>query len=278
MTIAISGASGFVGQYISKYFTKMNHIVIPIPRSALKDSLQLDTLIADANVVINLSGANIVQRWSEKYKKVLWDSRIDSTKAIVNAMNNNDKEQVLISTSAIGIYKNNILNNEDKYQYADSYLSKLCQAWESEAKQVTKRLVIFRFSVILGHGGALKKMLLPFKLGLGGIIGDGKQPFSFVHIEDLARAYEHVIESTECTGVYNLSTPNPVDNKTLTETLAKQLHRPAFIPLPTFVVKLIFGEGAQILTHGQQVYPKRLLACGYAFKYPTIKSVLENIG
>ncbi len=277
MTIAISGASGFVGQYLSKYFTAMSHIVIPIPRNTLRDSHLLATLISDVDVVINLSGANIVQRWSEKYKKILWDSRIDSTKAIVNAMNNNDSEQVLISTSAIGIYKNNISNDEDKYQYADSYLSKMCQAWESEAKQVTKRLVIFRFSVILGHGGALKKMLLPFKIGLGGIIGNGKQPFSFIHIEDLARAYEHVMESTECTGVYNLSTPNPVDNKILTETLASQLHRPAVIPLSTFVVKLIFGEGAQILTHGQQVYPKRLLACKYTFKYPTIKMALGDL-
>jgi len=277
MIIAISGASGFVGQYLMQYFTQLGDTVRVIPRKILQDTHSLNLLIEDADVVINLAGANIVQRWSDKYKKILWNSRVESTKAIVNAMNSNDRKQLLISTSAIGIYENNILCDEEDYRYGESYLSQLCQAWEAEAKKTAKRLVIFRFSVILGNGGALKKMLLPFRFGLGGIIGDGYQPFSFIHIEDLSRAYKHVIEQNKCKGVYNLCTPHAIDNKDLTKTLAKQLRRPAFIPLPTFIVKIIFGEGSQILTEGQKVYPKRLLACGYTFKYPTIAKSLENL-
>ncbi len=277
MTIAIAGASGFVGTYLMHYLNTQDNTMIAIPRDTLQDSHRLNILISDVDVVINLSGANIVQRWSKTYKKILWDSRIESTKAIVNAMNANNKEQLLISTSAIGIYENDVLCDEEEYHYGTSYLALLCQAWEDEASKVSKRLAIFRFSVILGEGGALKKMLLPFKLGLGGIIGDGKQPFSFIHIEDLARAYKHVIDSSEERGVYNLCTPNPINNKAFTVALARKLHRPAFIPLPKFVLKMIFGEGAKVLTDGQEVYPKRLLEVGYVFKYPTIEESLENL-
>jgi len=130
---------------------------------------------------------------------------------------------------------------------------------------------------VLGNGGALAKMLTPFNLGLGGKIGDGKQPFSYIHIEDLARAYEYLITHDRLEGIFNLTTPYPTTNADFTTLLAKKLDKPAFIPLSTFMLKLIFGEGAQVLTNGQMVYPKRLLESGFEFQYRDVDSVLSDL-
>jgi hypothetical protein len=195
----------------------------------------------------------------------------------VKAINTNKKEQLFISTSAIGIYANDTLCDEEQYSYGNGFLAHLCQDWEYEAKKVQKRMAIFRFSIIMGHGGALKKMLLPFKLGLGGKIGSGKQAFSYIHIEDLARAYEWLISQKNLEGIFNLSTPHHTINEKFTKVLAEKLHRPSFFTVPAFILKIIFGEGAQILLSGQRVYPKRLLECGFRFCFPTVKSVLDDL-
>ena len=277
MIVAISGASGFVGQYLQSYFTNKKYEVVILERGLLTNTTKLNEIISNVDVIINLSGANIIQKWTKKHKDILYTSRIETTKALVNAINNTNKEQLFISTSAIGIYANNILCDEEKYTYGDTFLSKLCEAWELEANKVTKRIAIFRLSVILGHGGALHKILLPFKLGLGGVIGDGKQAFSYIHIDDLARAYDYMIHHKQLNGIFNLSTPFAITNKEFTKELSSKLHRPAFIPLPVFILKLIFGEGSQVLTDGQKVYPKRLLEHGFKFNYPKINSVLDDL-
>ena len=139
------------------------------------------------------------------------------------------------------------------------------------------RVVIFRFGVVLGReGGALKKMLVPFKAGLGGTIGDGSQPFSWVHIDDLIRAYDKVIHDTSCEGTYNLTAPKSTTNKGLTQALSKALHKPAMLQVPRFVLRLQLGEGAQVLIQGQSVIPRRLLDSGFQFKFSDIDSAVKD--
>ena len=277
MRIAISGASGFVGSYLQHYFQNKGYKVIGIQRSILSDEKGLEKIISEVDVIINLAGANIIQRWTTKYKKLMYDSRIDTTKALVKAINTNKKEQLFISTSAIGIYANDTLCDEEQYSYGNGFLAHLCQDWEHEAKKVQKRMAIFRFSIIMGDGGALKKMLLPFKLGLGGKIGSGEQPFSYIHIKDLARVYELLIKQQSLEGIFNLSSPNPSTNGEFSSVLARKLHRPSFFLVPAFILKLIFGEGAQVLLNGQCIYPKRLLENGFNFNFPTVESVLDDL-
>jgi uncharacterized protein (TIGR01777 family) len=276
MKVAISGASGFVGSYLSSYLSKEGYEVVAISKDDYQDIDILSSKVLESDIVLNLAGANIMQRWSEEYRKILYGSRIDTTKKIVKIINQSDKDIYLISTSAIGIYEDNIEQDEDNFTYANSFLSKICQDWESEARESKGKVAIFRFGVILGIGGALKKMLTPFKLGVGGKIADGRQPFSYIHIEDLARAYEFAIKY-RLEGAFNLVTPNPVTNSIFTKALGKVLHRPTIIPLPATILKLIFGEGATILTNGQRVLPKRLLNSGFKFKYGHIDDILKDL-
>ena len=277
MVLALTGSSGFVGSYLKDYFSSKGYEIILINRKDFQQTNQLEEKISKADVVINLVGANIIQRWTNEYKNILYHSRIDNTKKIVTAINNNSKNQLLISTSAIGIYSDNVLNDEENFTYGDTYLTHICKDWENEANKANARVAIFRFGVVLGNGGALNKMLIPFKLGLGGKIGDGKQPFSYIHILDLARAYEFLIQKKELEGVFNLSTPYSVTNNKLTQILSNILNRPAFLPLPTFMVKLIFAEGASVLTNGQNVYPKRLINKGFKFNFEKIEDVLTDL-
>ncbi|WP_428026914.1 TIGR01777 family oxidoreductase [Arcobacter sp.] len=279
-TIAITGASGFVGNSLIKFFTNLNYKVIPIKRETLSDKAKLEELLNSSDILINLSGANIINRWSESYKKLLYSSRIDTTQKLVSAIKNiANPPKIFISTSAVGIYDNKSTYDE-KGTFSNDFLSTLCQDWEKEAlkaKSEKTKVSIFRFGIVLGQdGGALQKMITPFKLGLGGVIGSGKQAFSFIHIEDLLEAYKFVIENSY-EDTFNLTAPIPTTNKGLTLALGKTLKRPTILPLPEFVLNLIFSEGAKVLTDGQSVVPKRLLDLGYKFKYKTIEETIENL-
>ncbi|MDY3204076.1 MAG: TIGR01777 family oxidoreductase [Arcobacter sp.] len=279
-TIAISGASGFVGTSLTKFFSNVGYKVIPISREILNNNNKLEELLNTTDIVINLAGANIINRWSESYKKLLYSSRIDTTSKIVKAINSiSNKPKILISTSAVGIY-DNISTYDENGSFSNDFLSNLCQDWEKEAlkaKNETTKVAIFRFGIVLGQeGGALQKMITPFKLGLGGIIGSGKQAFSFVHIDDLLNAYKFVIENSH-EGIFNLTAPKPTTNKGLTLALGKTLKRPTILPVPEFVLKLIFSEGARVLTDGQSAIPKKLLDLGFEFKFKTIEETIENL-
>jgi len=278
MTIALCGSSGFIGHYLQVYFTQKNFHITLVNRDDFNSKPILSHKIKQADVIINLVGANVIGRWSKKYKTELYNSRIDNTKKIVDAINECDYEDKLfLSTSAIGIYSDDVLNDEENYTYGDTFLTHICKNWEQEALKAKCRVIVSRFGVVLGDGGALDKMLGAFKLGLGGKIADGSQAFSYVHIHDLARAYAFYIENKNLDGVFNLCTPNAITNNKLTSVLSKILNRPAFLPLPAFVLKMMFGEGACILTHGQNVYPKRLLESGFKFEYETIEAVLSDL-
>lgn len=276
-TIAITGASGFVGQNLIKFFTSKNHKVISIKREYLKDDKKLLEIVSSSDIIINLAGANIINRWTESYKELVYSSRINTTKALVKAINQSDtKPQLLISTSAIGVYDNKNTYDETA-PINDDFLGNLGKDWEAEAKKAQIPVSIFRFGIVLGkNGGALDKMLLPFKLGVGGVIGSGNQAFSFIHMEDLLKAYEYVIEKN-LDGIFNLVSPTPTTNKGLTKALGKYLHRPTVLPVPEFMLKLIFSEGAKILTDGQSVVPQNLLNSGFKFKYNNIDEAIEEL-
>ena len=279
-TIAISGASGFVGSSLNKYFSNLNYKVISISRDVLNNQEKLNEVISSSDIIINLAGANIINRWSESYKKLLYSSRIDTTSKIVNTINTiTNKPKLLISTSAVGIYDNKSTYDE-KGNYSNDFLSTLCQDWEKEAlkaKNESTKVSIFRFGIIMGKdGGALQKMITPFKLGVGGVIGSGNQAFSFIHIEDLLNAYKFVIEN-EYEEVFNLTAPVPTTNKGLTKALGKTLNRPTLFPVPEFVLNLIFSEGARVLTDGQSAIPQKLLDLGFEFKFKNIEDTIENL-
>ena len=279
-TIAITGASGFVGTSLTKYFSDLGYKIIPISREILNNKSKLEETLNSSEIVINLAGANIINRWSESYKKLLYSSRIDTTSKIVNAINSvQNKPKLLISTSAVGIYDNKTTYDENG-SFSNDFLSSLCQDWEKEAlkaKSETTKVSIFRFGIVLGRdGGALQKMITPFKLGLGGIIGSGKQAFSYIHIDDLMAAYKFVIQN-ECEEIFNLTAPVPTTNKGLTLALGKTLKRPTILPVPEFVLNLIFSEGARVLTDGQSAVPQKLLDLGFEFKFKTIEETIENL-
>ncbi len=279
-TIAITGASGFVGTSLTKYFSNLGYKIIAISRDILNNQEKLKDTLNQTDIVINLAGANIINRWSDSYKKLLYSSRIDTTSKIVNAINSiENKPKLLISTSAVGIYDNKSTHNENG-TFSNDFLSNLCQDWEKEALKAnneTTKVAIFRFGIVLGrNGGAFAKMITPFKLGLGGIIGSGNQAFSYIHIVDLLRAYQFVIEN-KFSGVFNLTAPKPTTNLLFTRALGKALRRPTIFPVPEFILKLIFSEGAKVLTDGQDVIPEKLLSLGFKFEYKNIEETLQAL-
>lgn len=278
-TVAITGANGFVGSQLSSFFGNLGYTILPITREDLSNTKKLEAKILQANIVINLAGANIVHRWSKAYKKELYDSRIETTSKIVSAIETlKDKPKLLISTSAVGIYDNQQTYDEYDAQYGNDFLANLCKDWEKEAKKASCRVVIFRFGIVLSPlAGALQKMLLPFKLGLGGPIGNGKQAFSFVHIKDLLRAFEFAINNDTLQDAYNLCATIPTTNMGLTQALGKTLHRPTFFKVPEFALKLQFGEGSKVLCDGQSAVPKRLEEAGFEFEFKTIEQTIGDL-
>ncbi|TLT07227.1 TIGR01777 family protein [Aliarcobacter thereius] len=279
-TILISGGSGFVGQSLLQFFENHNYKVNILSREALNDIEKLDEIIEKSEVIINLSGANIINRWSKKYKEILYKSRINTTKTLVESIKRvENKPKLFISTSAVGIYDNKAKYDENG-SFSNDFLSKLCQDWEKEAQKAKNnitKVAIFRLAIVLGEdGGAFKKMITPFKFGLGGVIGSGKQYFPYIHIEDLLSAYKFVIQN-KFDGTFNLLAPNITTNYEFTKTLGKVLNRPTIFPIPEFILKIIFSEGAKVLSDGQNVVPKRLLNLGFEFKYKNIYETLKNL-
>ncbi len=281
MNILISGSTGLVGQRLKEVLLTKGHKVSGIGRADFSGPEEsLNAKVGQADVVINLSGAPIVARWTESYKKEIMESRILTTRWLVKAMKSATAWRGLyISASAVGIYPEGDVFTEGNARFGNDFLAEVCKAWEAEAIKARPlaKVAVFRLGIVLsGEGGALKKMLLPFKLGLGGPIASGKQGFSWIHIDDLVNAYLFVIEK-QLDGVFNLTAPNPTDNSGYTLAFGKVLHRPVFIPIPSFALRLIFGEGATMLTGGQKVLPGRLLNEGFVFGFPEIEAALQDL-
>ena len=280
--IVLTGASGFVGTHLSKALSAAGWRVMALSRVELAMApASLAAIMHGAAAVINLAGAPVIARWSEAYKKKMRQSRVDLTRNLVQAMAEMESPpSVFVSTSAVGYYASHCTHSEKKGIMGEGFLPDLAHAWETEALQAEElniRTVIFRFAVVLGRdGGALKKMLLPFKLGLGGIIGDGKQAFSWIHIHDLLKAHFAALNNVSFQGIYNMTAPKPSTNYQFTKTLGKVLGRPTILPVPTFMLKIVFGEGASILSDGQAAVPKRLLENGFVFDFPDLEGALRN--
>jgi uncharacterized protein (TIGR01777 family) len=267
LKVAIIGGTGFIGSNLTKNFN--NPMII-----SSKNFNDIEK-IKNYDVVINLAGKPIVKRWSESYKKELFTSRIDVTKKIVEIINDSNVQH-FISTSAIGFYKNPCICDENS-KSGDGFLSKLAIAWENEALKCNKPTTIFRYGVVLGdNGGALKEMLFPFKMGIGGVIGNGKQKFSWIDIKDVINIYKFVIEN-QIEGILNISSPNSVTNYEFTKTLGKVLNRITILPMPKFFLNLIFGEASTVLLADQDMKPKRLVELGYNFKYKYLEDSLRSL-
>lgn len=270
MRVAMTGASGFVGTALQKIFKDVVYIHRNDSEEVILQKLQ------GVDAVINLAGAPIIKRWDDVYKKVLISSRVDTSRTLVNAINKSDVKH-LVSTSAIGIYPDDKPCDETCQERADDFLGELAQKWEEVALTCEKPTTILRFGVVLGKdGGALKQMLTPFRLGVGGVIGDGKAIMSWITIDDLVNIHKFVLDRG-LAGVFNATAPNPVSNRVLTKALGKALHRPTVLPIPEFALKIMYGEAAGVLTGSKEVYPKALLDAGYEFLQPDIESAFKAV-
>lgn len=292
----ITGGTGLIGSALCKHLINQDHQVTVLSRTPKKvtskcgqqvkgikylTEISTDTQI---DIVINLAGEPIADsRWTKKRKAVLEMSRIDLTRNLVDWLNHRQKKpECLISGSAIGWYGdrgNSILTEQSSYH--DEYTHQLCDAWEREAlhaKQHGIRVCIARTGLVLASkGGFLQKMLLPFKLGLGGRLGDGQQFMSWIHISDMVNFLEFLALNVQLEGIFNACSPSPVTNRTFTQTLAQQLHRPAFLPLPAWILNIILGEMSCLLLKGQRALPKKAQAMGFQFHYTDFNVALPNI-
>lgn len=294
MRIAISGSSGLIGSALVKEFTAQGHSVIRLVRNKtkiteqeiffdLENGLVEQEKLENLAAVIHLAGEGIANKtWSKKQKEKLALSRILGTRTLIGAINNlKYPPQLVITASAIGYYGN---RDEEELDESSSkglgFLAELAQNWENEANNLNKniRLINLRFGLVLSKkGGALKKMLLPFKFGLGGKLGSGKQYMSWVAIEDVVSAFSFFLENKSISGPVNLVSPNPVTNAIFTKNLANALKRPSFFHVPAWALKLFLGEMAdELLLSSQRVVPKKLLNAGFKFKHDLLDRYLKQ--
>lgn len=296
MNIMITGSSGFVGYNLARYFMDAGHNVIgvdsvvnpKIEKNGLFHLIATNTTrpgrwqesVKNADVVINLAGKNIFNRWNKHSKKLMYDSRVMTTRHLVDALSHN-KEIVFISASAVGYYGNRwdlILDENDSS--GDDFLARLCVDWEAEAvksKEKGARVIFSRFGVVLGkNGGALSKMIPAYRMFAGGPLGDGMQWFSWIHIKDLIDAIQYIIDHPDMEGPVNFCAPQPVRNTDFSKALAKKLNRPSFLRIPAFMLRIAAGELGDVALYSQRGYPEKLLSFGYQFKYPEIEGALSN--
>lgn len=283
MKIAISGSTGFIGKYLAQSFTSRGMTVIPLLHYMFLSSSNtaLTKALCGCDMVINLAGTPINCRWNKQNKERILQSRVHTTRKLVSAINSlEEKPYLFISVSAVGIYPSYGIYTESNSDRDEGFLGTVCYRWENEARKVAPetRLVISRLGVVLGSdGGALPKMLQPFKYYVGGKVSSGKQGFSWIHIEDLACAMRFIMHNPELSGVINLVAPQPVTNREFAAEAAHCLHRPCWLTVPALLFKLLYGDGHIVVTSGQHVFPLRLLTAGYDFRYPTIKKALNNL-
>jgi len=281
-TIVVTGATGFVGRKLClELFLKGYELkilcrstdkaknIVPLPAEFISwngyEPLSSE-IFEGAAGVIHLAGESIASgRWTKKRKEAILKSRTVTTEIICEAINKcQTPPPVLVGASAVGIY-------------GEGFLAEVCKAWENSYQSFKGRLTIVRTGVVLGHGGALEKMLLPFRLGGGGKLGDGKQWMSWIHIDDLVKIYIHALENSSTPEIVDGVSPEPVTNKEFTKILTKTLGVPAIIPVPKFGLKLIFGEMSSVLLDSQKVNADSLLNQNFTYSYNTLESALNSL-
>ena len=305
MHIIIAGGSGLIGRELTYAFVIDGNDVTILSRNPekVKDIpdgvkiLQWDARnvqdwgneIPHTDVVINLVGENLSgkglfpSRWTKERKELLLRSRVDAGKVLAKAIKVSDKKPaIFIQASGIGTYGTNpekIFTEESKV--GDDFLANLCKEWEASSESVEVfgvRRVVVRFGVVLStNGGALRPLLFPYKLYIGGPIGNGQQVHSWIDIIDVVNAIQFLIDHDYARGVFNLSSPNPVTNNEFGKAISMVMRRPHYLPIPGFVMHLAFGEVADMVLKGQRVLPKKLLDGGYIFKYPTLVNALNEL-
>lgn len=284
LKIKITGASGYLGNLISNELTKKGYQVSGIKRELLyTDITTLKNEIAACDVLINLAGVPILKRWTNKNKNHIYESRVQTTKNLVKAINSlpqTAQPKKFISASAIGIYKAGETHDENSQNFDVGFVGKVVKDWENASVNLPLNVQrnILRIGLVLGKKAkTITNLLLPFKLGLGGTIGNGKQAFPFIHEKDLVRAFIWAIEDFAEDGTFNLVVPQKITNKDFTKTLAKVLKRPTIFSIPAFILKIVLGEAAVLLTEAPEVKPKKLIDAGFTFEYSTIEETIAEI-
>jgi uncharacterized protein (TIGR01777 family) len=297
MKILITGGSGFVGSNLARFLLDQGQQVKAVGRSEPPHRfdpenyqfIAADTTqkgpwqeeLADADAVVNLTGASIFKRWTEKYKKQIYDSRILTTRNIVEALPT-DANPILCSASGAGYYgsRGDDVLTEDERAGSD-FLARVSIDWEKEALGAAAkgaRVAIMRFGVVLGkNGGAMAKLIPAYKMFVGGPLGDGKQWFPWLHLDDLLAALVYVLEHAQISGPLNFCAPKPVRNRELAQALGEVLKRPAFLPAPAFMIRLAMGEFGDVFLGSQRTVPDKLLHHGFSFRYPEIKGAIQAV-
>tara|TARA_B110000238_G_scaffold148409_1_gene160052 strand:- start:1169 stop:2092 length:924 start_codon:yes stop_codon:yes gene_type:complete len=294
-TILITGGSGFIGRHFCREAKNLGWSIIVLSRNVeaakkvLPNSIDvlatLDQIPSDRRIdtVINLAGEPLAEkRWTESRKQRFYTSRSGLTDALFEFFSQRKSApDTLISGSAIGYYGPGTDAVDESSVGKDGFSHRLCADWESSALQfetLGTRVCLVRTGIVLGEKGALAKMLMPFKLGLGGPIGDGKQFMSWIHINDMVELLKYCVLTTNLTGPINATAPHPVTNREFTQTLGAVLKRPALLAMPAFMVKLLFGEmGVELLLQGQRVLPTKVINQGFEFRFPQLKSALLDL-
>lgn len=296
MKILVTGGTGFVGTGLTQKLLIQGSDVTVISSSQkeFSDNPSLHFIVADTSkegewqeklgdydVIINLTGRSVFHLWTKSYKKKIVSSRIDTTRHIVAGLPDKT-DTILLSASAAGFYGNSgdVELTED-FPAGKDFLADVCRQWEDEAFQAKKkgaRVAVMRFGVVMGvGGGAIATMKMPFLFGLGGPIGDGRQWFPWIHLNDLLEAICFVINGSDLQGIFNMTAPGLVRQKDFARTLGRVLCRPAIIPAPAIIMKLLLGEFGQSLLQGQKAIPKALVSSGFRFSYPDLQRALEEI-
>ena len=299
MRVLITGATGMIGQEIVKLChakdINVNYLTTSKSKISQGDSYkgfywntntrEIDkTCFKNVDAIIHLAGATISKRWTERYKKEIIDSRVQSTQLLIDTLKGESHSiKQVISASAIGIYPDSLTNYYDQNhkEVSDSFLGKVVKVWEQAVNGFSKlniKISKVRIGLVLSdEGGALREIAKPIKFGVGAAFGSGKQWQSWIHINDLARAFVFILEN-DLEGVYNGVAPNPVTNTELTKTAAKVLHRPLFLPnIPKFLMKLVLGEMHIILFESQRVSSKKIESKGFEFEYNYLEPALEDL-
>ncbi len=289
--ILVTGGTGFIGSKLCLKLQEMGYNLTILSRKPLQKNHKNLQFIRNLNdidfnfdIVINLAGEPISQRWSENKRNKIYTSRINLTQQISDKINSSkNPPKIFISGSAIGYYGTSETKTFDEQSSptTQNYFSqKICFDWENAAKKSEQktRLIILRTGVVIGqNGGIIKKMLPAFKFGLGGKIASGNQYFSWIHVEDAVNAIIHLMQNENSCGAFNITSPNHSNNYEFSQILAKNLHRPCFFKIPKFVLQLIYKNMAtELLIEGQKVYPKALIDENFTFKYSNLDSAIKE--